>query len=88
MNSFSNCVILAYGIDCLVSIAGETIVILCRRNAGHRRANEGKREAANCSNFLPYDGGITYLNKHVQLYLCTFSKNRNKTIMQKNTLSY
>ena len=88
MNSFSNCVILVYGIDCLVSIAGETIVILCRRNAGHRRANEGKREAANCSNFLPYDGGITYLNKHVQLYLCTFSKNRNKTIMQKNTLSY
>lgn len=39
------------------------MVILCRRNAGQRRANDGKRCEANVSNFRPNDGGITYLNQ-------------------------
>ena len=39
------------------------IVILCRRKAGHRFVNAGKREAANCSNFRPYAGGMTYLEE-------------------------
>jgi hypothetical protein len=60
---------LLYGIDSFVNIAGEIIVILCRRKAGHRRANDGKREEAISSNFRPYDGGITYLNENINQYL-------------------
>ncbi len=53
------------GIDSFANVDGDIIVILWRRKEAHRRANEGKREAANCSNFLPYDGGIIYLKEDI-----------------------
>jgi hypothetical protein len=67
--------------DSLVKVDGDIIVILCRRNAGHRLAKEGKREVANCSNFRPYDGGIIYLEENVH---CRCEK-KTKILQKKRT---
>lgn len=56
-----------YRIECFVNMDGVISVILCRRNAGQRRDNNGKHEAASFSNRLPYEGGMTYLKEN-QIY--------------------
>ncbi len=71
--------------DSLVKVDGDIIVILCRRNAGHRLAKEGKREVANCSNFRPYDGGIIYLEENVH---CRCEKKTKIMQKKKNGFEY